>query len=191
MIGHAETWLDAYLDGELPPYQRRQAEVHLAQCQPCRDLLAERQALSTLLQEVPPLTDLKTESRFVAEVSLQLKRRSGKALPHLQALQLGWQLIPVALLMALAFIQTVVILSSGLGLFPKAEQALVGQATSVSSSLQLPALWGDLLEVIRMFSFLDWNWLTGLLALVAISLIYVAWLASWWARNRQLSVGSD
>jgi hypothetical protein len=38
---------------------------------------------------------------------------------------------------------------------------------------------------------MSWNWLTELAALAAISLMYICWLASWWARNRQKAVSAS
>ncbi len=192
MNGHADRWIDAYLDGELTGLQRRGVEAHLAQCPHCRELLEQRQALTALLQEVPPASGLKPEAQFAAEVSLQLKRRQGWIAPRRQVLNVGWQLTPVALVLALVFIQAVFITNSLVGFIPGAEQTLLGRAATMSSALRLPGFLSGLLGVTGMFNLLiNWNWWTGPVILMAISLLYVFWLVSWWARNRQVPVRSD
>ena len=187
MNGHLETWIDAYLDGELSVVHRREADAHLTQCRSCRDLLVQRKNLTALLRGIPLAGDLKPEARFVAEVGLQLMPRRETARLRTQVMRLGWQFFPVVLLLALAFVQAVFTLASIVGVIPGADQILSNRATFL---LQLPMLPGqliDLLNILGVFNSLDWNLFTGMAALLVISLVYVCWLASWWVWNRRLA----
>ncbi len=187
MNGHLEAWIDAYLDGELSVTHKRQADAHLAQCQSCRDLLAKRVSLTALLRGFPSANGLKPEARFVAEVDLQLKPRREAPRLRSQVMHLSWQFFPVALLLALAFVQTVSTLSSVVGVIPGANQILASRATFLPESPVLPGEVSNLLNILGVFNTLNWNLFTGMAAVLMISLIYVCWLAGWWVWNRRLA----
>jgi predicted anti-sigma-YlaC factor YlaD len=120
---HTQEWLGAYLDGELSPAQIRKTEAHLANCPECQRKLDELRSLSALLGEAPVATGLKSEEQFVAEVGLQLKRkaitsaqtfpmtRSRENTPQSPALHWSWLVIPLVLLLAWSFVQTVSVVS--------------------------------------------------------------------------------
>jgi len=186
MNGHLEAWIDAYLDGELSVVHRREADAHLAQCRSCRDLLVQRKNLTALLRGIPLAGDLKPEARFVAEVGLQLMPRRETARLRTQVMRLGWQFFPVVLLLALAFVQAVSVLSSIAGVIPGADQILANRATFLPGLPVLPGEVSDLLNILGVFNPLNWNLFTGIGAILAISLIYVCWLAGWWVWNRRL-----
>jgi hypothetical protein len=193
MNDHVDTWLDAHLDGELGATRAQQVEAHLGGCQRCKALLEGRRSLSTLLQEVPTAGDLKPHEQFVAEVNLRV--RSGRASHQAQKWPfLAWQFAPVALLLAWAFFYTVSILSNLLRIVPGAGQLVQQQVSPLASTLRLPwlaeiDLAGPQVDglglMLGSFNILDWNWLTNLLILSAIGLLYLGWLVSWWARARQ------
>jgi len=185
MNGHIEVSIDSYLDGELSILQEQQVEAHLARCSSCRTLLAQRKTLTDLLQEFPPAAGLRSEARFVAEVGLQLKSRPLLLRLRPRAMHLSWQLIPLVLLFGLAFVQTVFILNSFSWLIPGTQPLLLERASSLMSLLTAPVVVRDLLGMVGTVNFLDWNWLTGMIAMLVISLLYVCWLASWWVRNRR------
>jgi predicted anti-sigma-YlaC factor YlaD len=187
MNGHLETWINAYLDGELSAIHKRQADTHLAECQSCRDLLAQRKNLTALLQGIPPASGLKPEARFVTEVGLQLKPRREATRLRTQVMYLGWQFFPVALLLALAFVQTVFTLTSIVGMIPGANQILATGVTFLPELPMLPGQLNDLLNILGVFNSLDWNLFTGMAAVLVISLIYVCWLVGWWVWNRRLA----
>ena len=89
----------------------RQVEAHLARCATCRAELEELRALAALLQESPAAESLTPPERFVAQVGLRLPRRPER--PAWQrALETGWQLAPLGLLGAWAFVQAVFVVSS-------------------------------------------------------------------------------
>ncbi|MBN1148151.1 MAG: zf-HC2 domain-containing protein [Anaerolineales bacterium] len=192
MKEHISTWLDAYLDGELDASQAEQIEAHLAGCPPCQALLEQRRSLSRLLQEAPTASGLQPQEQFAAEVMLQVRARQVSR-QVTRWLRLAWQFAPVALLLAWAFLHTVSILSSLLLVLPGGEQTVQGQVYPLAAALRLPWLaeagpaglqvdgLGLLLSSINI---LDWNWLTNLLALAALGLLYLGWLASWWVGHR-------
>lgn len=49
-----EHWLDAYLDGGLPPQRRAEVSVHLADCDVCRQKLRSARELQRMLATMPP-----------------------------------------------------------------------------------------------------------------------------------------
>jgi anti-sigma factor RsiW len=192
MNEHAEHWIDAYLDGELTPAGRQQAETHLAGCQECRRLLAQRRSLANLLQEAPGAKRLKSGPQFIAEINLRLPRQQNPPRPSLRALHVGWYLVPVTLLTALAFIEAVFVLSTSLLVFPGIKETLAnGIAILPALPVRLPGLLGDWLGWMGFFNLFDWNLLTSLAALAIIGLLYLGWLASWWARNRKNQTVTD
>jgi anti-sigma factor RsiW len=202
MNGHPETWIEAYLDQELTEQQKKQFEKHLAACQPCRELLAERRALSALLAEVPPAEGLKPARQFTAEVRLRMPHhwQAGQDQPQMpaqvrdRARQAAWFFVPISLILAFVFSQTVSVLSILLRIIPGAGQALIQQVTERQAGLSLPPLRGalggwnlpsaDLLGWLGVFTFWDWDVLFSAVAALFIGLLYAAWLAGWWANHQ-------
>jgi predicted anti-sigma-YlaC factor YlaD len=191
MNEHVDAWIDAYLDGELSARKKQRLETHLAQCPRCRAQITQYRALSVLLQDIPPAYALKPQEQFVAEVGLQLKERHLRMQPP-SALYLGWQSIPVVLLLLWIFIQTVTYLSGLLAVIPGAKQTLYsGISASMPSLFGLPELVKSIpgsLEILRqlgVFNIIDWNWFTSLVLWANIALMYLIWLASWLVYNRQ------
>jgi anti-sigma factor RsiW len=195
MNAHAEEWMDAYLDGMLTPAQLRQAEAHLRACPACHALLEERRSLSALLQSAPTASDLKPERQFVAEVGLQLARHQDPAPAETPGraffLRVAWLSVPVGLLLAWVFVQVVSGFSLALQLIPGADAALV-QQTSFLGSLGLPLRAAgpveplvDALSWLGAFNFFHWGWLTGVVAMVLISVLAASWVAGWWTHAVQ------
>lgn len=192
MNDHIDTWLDAYLDGELGSSQAQQVDKHLAECQRCQAIFEQRVNLSAFLQQVPAATGLKPQEQFAAEVKLSI--RSQRASHQAQKwLYRAWQFAPVALLLAWAFLYTVSILSNLLLILPGGVQTVQQQVSPLVSALKLPWLAefepaGPQVDglglLLGSFDILDWNWLTSLIALAAIGLLYLGWLATWLARAR-------
>lgn len=181
MNEHLDVWMDAYLDGEMSAAQRQQAEGHLAHCAECRRLLAERQALSSLLGQLPPAANLMPESAFTAKVNQRLTPRP-TWIP--QVPPMSWVLIPLGLLVLLSFVETIFVMSSLAGFIPGVAQ-LLASAVTFQNGLALPEPLGAFMGLIPHLDPFDWNWFTVLLVMGAISLVYVSWLAGWWARNQQ------
>lgn len=76
---HLDDRLDAWLDGRLAPDERREAELHLAECAECaglRDaLVATRRVLRTGLDDEPPPAGL--EARILAALDHEDTRGTG------------------------------------------------------------------------------------------------------------------
>jgi hypothetical protein len=209
MNTHVTAWLGAYHDGELQGLRLRQVEAHLARCVTCRADLERLQALAALLQESPAAENLTPPERFVAQVGLRLPRRPER--PAWQrALETGWQLVPLGLLGAWAFVQAMfamagavlVALRMGLGGDVAAWLLRPELVEGLSASQQGPwlteifslsgASLGDVgritLQLLSDGGPLGWGVTLNLVSLVVIGLLYWSWLASWWARrqHRQL-----
>jgi hypothetical protein len=196
MNEHLNLWLDAYLDGELPPQIKAQVDEHLAACPQCQALLNKRRSLSDLLHTAPLAADLKPAEQFVAEVSRKAGVKAGRPLANLNTPAIWsrlWQLAPLVLLLAWAFMQSVSIVSLIVALIPGASQILQHEASILRSSgagywLEAGNLSGlDLanLDLLLPLDLLGWNWITSLLVLAGGALFYVGWLASWWALSLQ------
>ena len=101
-------------------------------------------------------------------------------------------LLAPMLLLVLAFSQAVSTLSSALALVPGAQSALLSQVAGLPSlqvTLLEPAgeaVQAALLGQVGMFDLAGWDWLTGIILFFLIGLIYLGWLASWWARSQHL-----
>ena len=191
MSDHVLELLGAYLDGELHNGQLRKVKTHLDECQTC---MAEYQSLQTLSAGLrqAPLPDFPSPERFAADVTLRLPRTQEKPLRK-SALEIGWWLVPVGLVVAWIFLSTpllvsnLVINANELGLLDNASARLV-------SSPSNEAIWSGTLG---QFGVLAGNYLqwaettesftrisaTQIFWQIAIALLYLSWLAIWWARH--------
>lgn len=188
MSEHIGAWIDAYLDGELAERELRSVEAHLAGCLACREVVEKRRALAALLQSAPGVEARKSESRFTAEVALRLPRTTPvPAAPRREAslLQIGWHLAPVGLLLAMVFIQVVFILSGLTWIIPGAGELLQAGVVIPQGALPLAEPLGGLAAWIGGGSLLNWNWIGGLILFLLCGLVYLGWLASWWARSQK------
>ncbi len=196
---HVTAWLAAYHDGELNPRKAQQVEAHIAHCAACRAELDSLTALSAMLHAVPPATCIHSPERFVTQVALQLPRRPEKT-PWQRALEMGWRLVPVALMGIWLFIQTVALMTTGVQVIQSigpgdlAIGPLFGPAGSAPWQSEL---WnfsgsqpGDLIEPILYTVLrggpLGWRVTLNFLLLVGLGLLYWSWLASWWIRQRHI-----
>jgi hypothetical protein len=67
---------------------------------------------------------------------------------------------------------------------PGLNSIITGQAAIFPAlTFTLPEPIGDVLGLFGLVNLFDWNWLTGLLGLGSISILYLGWLASWWVRH--------
>lgn len=198
MNKHVTAWLGAYHDGELRGRRLRQVETHLAHCAMCRAELESLQALTALLQQSPAAEDLMLPERFVAQVGLQLPRRPERSAWQ-RGVEIGWQLAPLGLLGAWAFVHAVLIVASvvlialqmGLGgdvvagLLPASQQGS-GLAEMLSpSSASLNNVGRVMLQLLSHRGLLNWGVTLNLVLLAVIGLLYWSWLASWWARRQR------
>lgn len=194
MMDHVLDRLQAYHDGELPEQKVRRVEEHLAQCEICRAELETLQAMSSLLQESPAASDLMRPGRFVAQVGLRLPRRPEQTVTQ-RVLETGWRLVPVGLLGAWAFVQTVLIVVSGILLaqnFPATARLFSSILPSTSGGSWLAgwqcfAAAGTWVEaawcVVRYIGPLGWTIALSIVLFLSMALLYWSWLASWWVRH--------
>jgi anti-sigma factor RsiW len=188
--------VDAYLDGELTVTQRKQFEQHLAGCTACAEKLEMRRRLSVLLHEMPAFLPGQSENEFIGAVRSRLEPRQPGFDFNVKSLAWSWLAVPVGLILALVFIQSVAWLSAVIGWIPGASSVLqdLPQVFVQEVALRipgelfasgLPAPVGAVMAWSGFFTILNWNWLTTLVLLVGVGLLYASWLAGWWARTRQ------
>ena len=192
MSKHVIEWLNAYLDGELKDSQIQQVEAHLVDCEACRTELESLARLSSLLHEVPP-PEFTPSERFAAQVSLRLPRRQA-SVSRSKILEVGWWMIPVGLVLSWIFISTSAFVSgmlsaaNNLGLLGGISNWLVSGPANESWSATLGQFG------VLSGSGLDWAAATESLArtslpqftlYVSIALLYLGWMAIWWARTQR------
>jgi predicted anti-sigma-YlaC factor YlaD len=193
MSKHVIEWLNAYLDGELKESQAQQVEEHLIACDDCRAELEALARLSSLLQEVPT-PEFTAPERFAAQVSLRLPRKQERPTSKNKALEIGWWLIPVGLLGTWVFIVTATVVSSllstanELGLMNGLSGWLVfgsGNETWSATLGQVGVLSGNNLVWVASTEAFARISLPQLALHVSIALLYLSWMAIWWARRRR------
>ncbi|NIN63254.1 MAG: hypothetical protein GTO63_00765 [Anaerolineae bacterium] len=202
MTRHVTDWLGAYLDGELGGLRVPRVEAHVAECARCQAELDGLRALTVLLQESPPAEAIMPAERFVANVGLRLRDRPGQSAPQ-RAMEMGWRLVPVGLLGALAFVQSTFIVTwvvrvalwMGWGGSFAARWLPVSRGEwLVSELLSLPGASlaeaaGVILRFLGNGGPLGWSSTLYLVLLVLIGLLYWSWLASWWVRRQPHRLG--
>jgi anti-sigma factor RsiW len=193
MSNHVREWLNAYLDGELQGGRLRHVEDHLAECEACRAELESLQSLSALLHEVPAAEFSSTE-RFASQVNLLLPQKRTAA-PRRQLLEAGWWLIPIGLLTAWIFFSTTVFVSDMLsaannfGLLDSGAALLVSDPSAganwTSMLGQVGVLEGEVLGWAERTESFTRNVVPQFIWQVSIAMLYLTWIAVWWARHRR------
>jgi len=193
MSNHVIEWLNAYVDGELKGMRLRQVEEHLAECEACQAELDSLQGLSSLLQEVP-MPEFTPNEKFVSQVILRLPQRQVKSIRS-KAVEVGWWMIPVGLLTAWIFFSTAILVSdmvsaaNNFGLLDDAS-ALLGSGSTDNAVWtarlgQVGVLQGDSLQWAEETESYTRNVLPQFVWQVSIALLYLTWIAIWWARQRR------
>jgi predicted anti-sigma-YlaC factor YlaD len=188
------TILNAYMDGELHGTRLLEMETHLASCESCQNELKELHQVSDLLQAAPVPAFMPVE-RFVSNLTLRLPRHTLRELPPRTGF-LAWWLVPVGLLGAWVFVQTVFTLANMLaaanitGMLGQAVTWL-GGGQQMAWFVAVTGLFGgqaggfqpalSLLNGLNVFSA---NLLKGFLWQALIVLLYWGWLLAWWLRRR-------
>jgi anti-sigma factor RsiW len=196
MHDEMRTLLNAYLDGELHGRSLRDLETHLLFCQACRNELEELRLVSNLLQ-ADPAPEFTSTERFVSQLSLSLPRRSSHRRPATPG-SLAWWLVPVGLIGAWFFVQTVFTLTNLVtavdftGLLGHSStwmSALLGGGQESTWFSATAGLFGGqtafqpVLSLLNNASVFSVNLLSGFVWQALIVLLYWAWLAFWWLRN--------
>src|SRR5688572_4816593 len=192
MSKHITEWLNAYLDGELNSRHLHRIEAHLTECQACQLELKALEGLSGLLHEIPA-PEFTSPERFAAQVNLRLPHQRAST-PENKILEIGWWMIPVGLLGTWIFISTSFLLNDILSVANN-----LGLLVSVSDwpgfGSAHRAYWSTTLGQLGILSgnVLDWAasteafTRTSLLQItlqVSVALLYLSWMAIWWARRR-------
>ncbi len=193
MSNHVSEWLNAYLDGELKGGRLQQVEAHLAVCEACQTELESLQGLSALLREVPA-AEFTSNERFAAQVNLRLPQRR-VATTRRRVLEVGWWMAPVGLLMIWIFISTTIFVSdmvfaaNTFGLLEDAAPLLVYDSSTgaywTSILGQFGLLEGDSLQWAERTESYTRNVLPQFIWQVSIAMLYLTWIAIWWARRRR------
>ena len=197
MSNHVTEWLNVYLDGELHGGRLQYVETHLAECEICLAELESLEALSDLLQEVPA-PEFTPPERFASQVSLRLPP-SKPVIVRKKVFEIGWWMIPVGLVAAWGLISISFLVSDMLSVANR-----FGLLTSVSDLMRFGwsngAGWSTTLGQFGVLSgrALDFAtstesftrtslWQIGLQA--SIALLYLSWIAIWWARYQHRGNG--
>ena len=191
MSDHIIEWLNAYLDGELKGRKLHQVEEHLASCEACRSELDSLRGVTMALGS-DPAPEFPSLDRFAAQVNLLLPQRR-TASPEPERFEIGWWMIPVGLMAVWVFISTAVLLGNmvswadGFGLLGDTASAWISAPSDTpvftSTLSQIGALsrnglpWAERSETYarNLFPQIIWQ--------VAVALLYMIWLALWWARH--------
>ena len=197
MSNHVSEWLNAYHDGELHGNRLRSVEAHLAECELCQAELEALESLSDLLQEVRAPEMISAE-RFAAQVSLRLPHSKAEISTN-KIINVGWWMIPVGLLATWVFVGTAFILSNivsvagSLGLLSDLSAWLAsGPANDIYVSTTIGQMgllsgnglnWAETTETLTRIS------LPQMVLQVSIALLYLSWLAIWWARQTRQGIG--
>ena len=197
MSEHVTEWLNAYLDGELHGNRLHQVEEHLAECEACQAEYESLQGLSGLLQAVPTPEFMSAE-RLAARVNLLLPQRRAATTGH-KILEAGWWMIPVGLLATWVFIGTAFFMSdilsaaNNLGLLNNVSNWMAFGSTG-------GAYWSSTLGRFGVLSGNSLSWTESIEALtrtslpqislqISIAMLYLSWIAIWWARHTRRGHG--
>ena len=197
MSNHVTEWLNAYLDDELRNGKLHQVEKHLAECEECQAELESLQNVSSLLHEVPAPEFISSE-RFASQVNLRLPHEQPRATKR-KAQEMGWWMIPVSLLLLWVFLGTsevvgeVVSTAGRLGLLNGAPAwVVIGSSSGAVWSGRLGEfglLNGNSLQWAELTESFTRNRLPQIVLQVAIALLYLSWIAIWWARQKRREHG--
>jgi len=197
MSNHMTEWLNAYMDGEMRGSRLGLMEEHLAGCDVCRGELQSLQRLSATLHEVSAPEFISSE-RFAAQVSLLLPHEIPKATKR-KAQELGWWMVPVGLVMLWIFINTSVLVgdvvsaAKGFGLLTSAPAWVLPGSSSgafwTGTLGEFGLLSGTGLQWAELTEAFTRNRLPQIVWQASIALLYLSWIAIWWARHARREHG--
>jgi Putative zinc-finger len=191
MSKHVSEWLNAYYDGELRGNRLHQVEAHLTECELCQKELESLDRVSSVLNTVPA-PEFTSAERFASQVSLRLPHKQA-LISRKQIFDVGWWMIPVGLLGTWIFIGTAFFVSDILSAANN-----LGLLSSISGWLAFgtsgDTFWTATLGQIGVLSGNSLNWaesteaftttsLPIIILNVSIVLLYLSWMAIWWARH--------
>jgi len=191
MSNHVIEWLNAYLDGELKGKRLHQVEEHLAECEACQAESETLQGISSLLHEVPA-GEFTANETFVSQVNLLLPQRPIVSTRR-KVLEVGWWMVPVGLLTVWIFISTTILVSdvvsaaNNFGLLDNVNllaSDIVDNAYWSSALGQFGLLQGANLQWFERTESISRNLIPQIVWQISIALLYLTWIAIWWARQR-------
>jgi hypothetical protein len=194
MSEHMTDWLGAYLDGELKGTRFHQVQSHLNECSQCRAELDSLKGLSALLHAAP-FPEFTPPERFASQVGLHLPRELPKPVKR-DAFEIGWWLIPVCLLLLWTLTNTSAIVDGALraansiGLLNDVPAWLVEGPREATWSMTLGRfglIKGQGLEWAVLVESFTKNELPQIVWQASIALLYLSWIAIWWARQQSRS----
>jgi hypothetical protein len=191
MSEHVTEWLSAYHDDELTGRRLHQVDEHLAACETCQAEFESLQGLSGLLHEVPA-PEFTSPERFASQVNLLLPQRR-IATTRRKILEVGWWMIPVGLLAVWVFLSTTILVSDvvtavkDFGLLDNTTASLISgspETTYWMSTLgQFGILGEDSLRWAETTEGYARNVLPQIVWQGSVALLYLTWIAIWWARH--------
>lgn len=197
MFDHIVALLDAYLDGELNSTQHKKVEMHLEECQACQAEMDTLQALSAMLLE-DTLPDFASPEQLAANVALHLPRTPVKSVEW-RVLEFGWWLAPVGLLLAWIFISTTAFVSNALsaaGNFGLLNSTFAWIASGSPVDVNFAALLGKFgwleqgsLQRVTVSEGSIRALISSVFWQVSIAMLYLSWIAIWWARQTHRGLG--
>src|SRR5215211_1046643 len=197
MSNHVKEWLNAYLDGELRGSRLQHVEAHLAACEICAAELESLEKLSGLLQGVPA-PEFTPPERLAAQVSLRLPRQQ-MTVSKKKILELGWWMIPLGLVAVWVFMNLSFLVSDFLsiannfGLLTSVSDWMIfgtSNAAGWSTTLgQFGVLSGNSLGLAASVERFARTSLPQISLQVSIALLYLSWIAIWWARHQRQGQG--
>ena len=198
MSDHILELLGAYLDGELHGGQLHKVETHLDECQPCLEEYYALQALSVTLHAAP-VPDFPSPERFAAEVALRLPRTPVKHPVSRRAVELGWWLAPVGLIVVWIFVSTTILVSNvvttanELGLLSSVSTWLVSGSPSGANYSAFLEQFGLLengdLQLFTVSESFTRTFITSVFWQISLAMLYISWIAIWWARHTRQGIG--
>jgi predicted anti-sigma-YlaC factor YlaD len=193
MSQHVSEWLNAYYDGELRGSRLHHVEAHLAECELCQAELGSLESLSSLLHEVSA-PEFTLPERLAAQVNLRLPHKRA-AVSRKQIIEFAWWMIPVGILATWIFIGTSFFISdllstaNSLGLLRGiSEWMAFGPSSDIylSATLsQFGLLSGNSLSWAESTEAFTRTSLPQITLQVSIALLYLSWMAIWWARHQR------
>jgi hypothetical protein len=197
MPKHVKEWLGAYADGELHGSQLQQVAEHLAECETCQMELESLDRLSGLLQ-VAPVPEFVPAERFAAQVGLRLPLPKTTS-PEKKIFEIGWWMIPVGLLAVWVFISVAFLMGdiltavNNFGLLTSAPDwtgfVEFNEAGWSGRLGQFGVLSGNALELVTSMERLARTSMPQMILQVSVALLYLSWIAIWWARRRRQEPG--
>ena len=197
MSEHILELLGAYLDGELGGGQLRKVEAHLGECPSCLEEYQALRALSVTLHEAP-MPAFPSSERFATDLALRLPRKPVKPLSS-RALEIGWWLAPFGLILTWVFIGTTILISNILttagdfGLLNAASAWLVSNSAAGANYSAFLGQFGLLengtLGWFAVSESFTRSIISSIFWQVSIAMLYLSWIAIWWARHTRQGLG--